>query len=67
MPKKPITWVGGIVILAAGAFCFSGLIQYRSKLPASSTQSPWMIFASVAAVLVSLGAVSLWYYFNEKH
>lgn len=67
MPKKPITWVGVVVILVAGAFCFSGLVQYQAKLPASSTQSPWIVLASFAAVLVSLGAISLWYYFNEKH
>jgi len=66
MPKKPITWVGAVVILAAGGFCFSGLVQYRSKLPPSSTQSTWIVLASFAAILVSLGAISLWYYFNEK-
>ncbi len=67
MPKKPITWVGAVVILAAGVFCFSGLMQYRAKLPASSTQIPWIVLASIGAALVSLGAISLWYYFNEKH
>lgn len=66
MPKKPITWVGSLVILGAGVFCFTGLYQYRAGLPAFSSQIPWVTAGAFGAVIIALGAVSLWFYLNEK-
>jgi hypothetical protein len=66
MPKKPITWVGAAVILAAGIFCFLSVMKYLSKIPATSSRHPWIVLASFATVIVSLGAIYLWYFFNEK-
>jgi drug/metabolite transporter (DMT)-like permease len=67
MPKKPITWVGAVVVLAAGVFCFLELMRHLTRLPPSSSQSPWIILAAFATILVTLVAIYLWYWFNEKH
>ena len=66
MPKKPVTWIGAIIILGAGIYCFSGLFQYRSKLPASSTQVPLVTGAAFLALVLAIGAVIFWAYLNEK-
>ncbi|MEK7353356.1 MAG: hypothetical protein AABZ77_02475 [Chloroflexota bacterium] len=66
MPKKPVTWIGAIIILGAGIYCFSGLFQYRSKLPASSTQVPLVTGAAFLALVLAIGAIFFWYYLNEK-
>jgi prolipoprotein diacylglyceryltransferase len=67
MPKKPITWFGSIIILAAGIFCSWALFQYRARLPATvDTRFNLITAAAFLALIVAILAVFLWYYFNEK-
>lgn len=67
MPKKPVTWIGSLVILGAGAFCISGLSRYRSQITSSNARFELLTWAMFLAVAVALLAVYLLYYFNEKH
>lgn len=66
MPRKPVTWLGSVIILGAGVFCFSGLFRYRSQLASSSTQLPLVTGAAFLALVLAIGGIFLWYYLNEK-
>lgn len=66
MPRKPITWVGSIIILAAGIFCSWALFQYRSGLPRADTSFVMVSTAGIAAPVLTVLAIFLWYYFNER-
>ena len=66
MPKKPITWIGAVVIMAAGIYCFSGLFKYKSKLAPASTQIPLVTGVAFLALALAIGAVIFWAYLNEK-
>ena len=66
MPRKPITWIGSVIILGAGIYCFSGLFKYRSHLVASSTKLPLATVATFLALPLAIGAIFLWYYLIEK-
>ncbi|MFC1952498.1 hypothetical protein ACFLV8_02515 [Chloroflexota bacterium] len=66
MPKKPITWIGAIIILAAGLFCCWALFQYRNEMTAAGMQSHLLTAAVYIAPVVAVLAIFLWYYFNEK-
>jgi len=67
MPRKRITWIGSIIILAAGVFCFWALLQYRTRLVAAARQTDLVSVGAFLALLVTALAIFLWYYFNEKH
>ena len=66
MPKKPITWIGLIVILAAGVFCCGALLQYGNELTAAGKQSSLLTAVTFIVPLLAALAIFLWYYFNEK-
>ena len=66
MPKKPITWIGSIIILGAGIFCLLALFQYRDKMTAAGRQSPLLTAVIFIAPTLAILAIFLWYYFNEK-
>jgi len=68
MPKKPITWVGSIVILAAGVFCTWSLLRYRNAYGVMDTRSYLITGAALflAPILVVV-AIYLWHYFNERY
>lgn len=66
MPKKPITWVGSIIILAAGIFCSWSLIQYRNERAIVHTQH--LVLTAIAFIAPALAVLAIfrWYYFNER-
>ncbi|MFH1032657.1 MAG: hypothetical protein V1767_08875 [Chloroflexota bacterium] len=67
MPKKPITWFGSILILAAGIFCSWSLFQYRARLPDTvGMQFKLITMGAFLAIVLAMLAIFLWYYFNEK-
>ncbi len=66
MPKKPVTWIGAVVILGSGIYCFSGLFSYKSKLAPASAQIPLVTGAAFLALALTIGAVIFWAYLNEK-
>jgi len=66
MPHKPITWVGSLVIIAAGGFCSWALLGYREAYGVVDTTYKLLSVGVFAAPVVAIIAMSLWYYFNEK-
>lgn len=66
MPKKPVTWIGLIIILAGGVFSSWALIQFRNDLANVDTRFQLVTVASFLAPAVAALALFLWYYFNEK-
>jgi hypothetical protein len=66
MPKKRITWIGSILILAIGAFSFWTLFQSRSHFLASGTRFHLATVGTFLAPVITVTAIYLWYYFNEK-
>ena len=67
MPRKPITWIGSIIILAAGIFCFWAVTQYRNEYTVVDTRYNLLTVAAFGALPVAALAISIWYYFNERH
>jgi len=66
MPRKPITWIGSFVILAAGGFCCWALLNYRADYGAVDTRFNLITVGAFLAPAVAVVAIFLWYYFNEK-
>ena len=66
MPKKPIPWIGSVVILAVGIFCIWALLQYRNDMTAADAQFNVVTIGVYAAPVLAVVAIFLWYYFNEK-
>ncbi|MDD5082137.1 MAG: hypothetical protein PHU08_02060 [Dehalococcoidales bacterium] len=66
MPQKRTTWIGFIVILAAGIFASWSLFQSRVKFLPTGTRYELATAGAYAAPLVAILAMVLWYYFNEK-
>ncbi len=67
MPRKRITWIGSVVILGAGIFCFWALSQSRTKFLPAGTRFHLVTVGAFVALAVTALAIFLWYYFNEKH
>ncbi len=67
MPRKPITWIGSIIILAAGIFCAWALLQYRNEVADAGMQSSLLTVAAVGALPVAALTIFLFYYFIERH
>ena len=67
MPRKPITWIGSIIILAAGGFCFWSVLQYRNEMADTGTQTGLLTAAAFSAIPVAALAIFLLYYFIERH
>ena len=67
MPRKPITWIGSIVILAAGIFCSWALLQYRNEVADAGMQTNLLTVAAFGALPVAALAIFLFYYFIERH
>lgn len=67
MPRKPITWIGLIIILAAGGFCWWAVIQYRNEMTAAGMQTDLLTVAAFGVIPVAALAISLLYYFIERH
>ncbi|MFC2040661.1 hypothetical protein ACFLTW_05825 [Chloroflexota bacterium] len=66
MIKKPITWIGSFVIVAAGGFCLWALIRYRDAYGIVDGRYNLLTVGIFVTPLVAVVAVGLWYYFNEK-
>lgn len=66
MARKPITWIGSLVILAAGGFCWWALAKYRTAYGIVDTRYTLLTVGIFVAPVVAVIATSLWYYFNEK-
>jgi hypothetical protein len=66
MPRKPITWIGSIIILAAGVFCCWAVIQYRNDYAAVGAQHHLLTVAAFGALPVAALAIFLLYYFIER-
>ncbi|MFC2006646.1 hypothetical protein ACFLUQ_00555 [Chloroflexota bacterium] len=66
MPKKTITWIGSIFILAAVVFCCWALLQQRSEMAAVGRQLGLVTAAVFLAPVLAALAIFLWYYFNER-
>ena len=67
MPRKPITWISSIVVLAAGTFCFWSLFQYRNELAAVNAPNTLVTVAAFGALPVTALAIFLLYYFIERY
>ncbi len=67
MPRKPITWIGLIIILAAGIFCCWAVIQYRNDYALVDARYYLLTVAAFGALPVAALAIFLWYYFIERH
>jgi hypothetical protein len=67
MPRKPITWIGSIIILAAGVFCCWAVMQYRNEMTAAGMQTGLLTVAAFGALPVAALAIFLLYYFIERH
>ncbi|MFC2036135.1 hypothetical protein ACFLUJ_08480 [Chloroflexota bacterium] len=66
MPRKPITWIGSFVILAAGGFCCWALLSYRADYGIAGTRFNLLTVGAFLAPVVAVVAVFLWYYVNER-
>ena len=66
MPKKPVTWIGSIIILAGGIFCCWALLQYRNNMTVVDTRFHLITAAVFLAPVLAALAIFLWYYFNER-
>ena len=66
VPRKLTTWIGFVVILAAGVFSFLSLYQSRSKFVPGGTRYHIATIGAFAALVVMALAMFLWYYFSEK-
>ena len=66
MPKKVITWIGSIIILAGGIFCCWALFQYRNDMTVIDTRFHLVTIGAFLAPVLAVIAIFLWYYFNEK-
>jgi len=66
MPKKPITWIGSVVILSAGIFSCWALIQFRNGMIATDSRFLLVTVAVFVAPVLGILAIFLWYYFNER-
>ena len=66
MPRKRVTWIGSIIILAAAVFCFWALFQYRARLLTAGAKVQLVTAGAFVALAVAVIAIFLWYYFNEK-
>ncbi len=66
MPKKPITWIGSIIILAVGIFCCWALLQHRNDMTVVDIQFHLLTAAAFLAPALAALAIFLWYYFNER-
>ncbi len=66
MPKKPITWIGSVVILAVGVFSFWSLLQSKSPFLPTGTRYQLATTGTYLAPVITVVAIFLWYYFNEK-
>ena len=67
MPRKPIVWIGSIIILAAGIFCGWAVMQYRGELAVVDAQYRLLTIAAFGALPVAALAIFLFYYFIERH
>ncbi len=67
MPRKPITWISSVIILAAGIFCYWAVIQYRNELTVVDTSYYLLTVAAFAAFPMAALAIFLFYYFIERH
>ncbi|MFC2020632.1 hypothetical protein ACFLU1_02420 [Chloroflexota bacterium] len=67
MPQKTITWIGSFVIVAAGGFCWWALLRYRNAYGIIDTRYNLLTVGTFLVPVVVVVAISLWYYFNEKH
>ena len=66
MPRKPITWIGSIIVLAAGVFCFWALMQRRSEMLAAGMPTDLITVALFFAPVFAALAIILLYYFVER-
>ena len=66
MPRKSVTWIGSLVILAAGGFCCWALLKYRNAYGIVDTRFNLLTLGAFLAPVVAAVAISLWYYFNER-
>jgi hypothetical protein len=66
MTHKVMVWVGSLVIIAAGAFCFLSLLKYRSHLEAANPRFLLVDGATFLSLPIAIGAIVLWVYFNKK-
>ena len=66
MPQKAITWIGSVVILVAGGFCWWALMRYRDAYGIVDTRFNMLTIGAYLVPVVALVAIFLWYYFNEK-
>ena len=67
MPRKPITWIGSIIILVAGIFCCWAVIQYRNELAVVDASYHLLTVVAFGALPVAALAIFLLYYFIERH
>ncbi len=67
MPHKPITWIGSVIILAAGGFCCWALLRYRNDYGIVDTRFNLLTAFAFLALALAAVAIFLWYYFNERH
>ena len=66
MIQKPIIWIGSLVILAAGGFCWWALLRYRNAYGIIDSRYNLLTVGLFAAPVVAVVATSLWCYFNKK-
>ncbi len=66
MLKHPTTWIGIIIILAAGIYSSVTLIQYRNALVSVSPRLQLVTGGVFLVPVVTALAIFLWYYFNER-
>ncbi len=66
MPRKTSTWVGLIIVLAAGGFCFWALARYRNDYGVIDTTFRLLTASLFLVPAVAIGAIAFWYYFNER-
>ena len=67
MPRKLVTWLGWLIIVAAGTFCCIALLNYRDAFEVVDTTYKLLTIGAFVAPLVAVVTIFLWYYFNEKH
>ncbi len=66
MPRKPITWIGSIIILAAGIFSAVSLFLSRTKFVPAGFRFNLVTIGSFVALVITAIVVLIWYYVNEK-
>jgi len=66
MPQKPITWIGSLLIVAAGGFCWWALTRLRDNIDIADGRFTLVTIGTWAAPVVALLAISLWYFVNER-